>query len=226
MPTEVLNAGYVLDDAEGQLSLTADRVTYTAADDNPAKMLYADKGAAHFDGDFTHEFVTILTSQTGDAQFIVWGLSNAVGSAQWLFNNRATEPALGLYRYKDGRFTLYEQPGDGNFYSTSWTGAALSTLYYAEVERAEDAGEFGTIYARTYSDADHLNELAELSLTLHVKTDFRFFAAFSGFAGTWSNTTGYNELYDLGAGAAALARAKVGRSLASASPLAGRGLVS
>jgi len=203
-PTEDFTS-YTETDPNSNIAVTADTITFTNV---RAKYdtfyVYKDKGAAHFDGSFEHLHKHYATAVGDTCSISSWLLSNVLGDENYLRTNSYDMLNYKLYYDAANGRRMYMAEMDGaSFYWDYYTGWLLSTVYYIEVERDENVGTYGTLYARIctgnyYGLGGSLVDT--LSITLHTsKKDFRYIDACTGYDDN-DNTnasTGYVKLLDL-----------------------------
>lgn len=216
-------------DPGSTISKTSTRVTYASLNTrNTDSYVYADKGVAHFAGNFTHLVTVNVSASDNAAQSYSWMLANTVNDALAIL--ATADGYLAVYDYKDtgsgqNRLNLGERYSGGNvsdYYNVNGTGS-LPYTYYLEIERDEAVGTYGTAYARIYSDSGRTMLVDTLAITLGHSVDFRYVYALNTYnSGSSVTRSGYVENLDLQE-AAGVARHLVDGGLASA-PLIG-GLV-
>lgn len=211
--------GFTETDPNARISVTASRATAANLTRQEDAFVYKDKGVGWFAGDFKHRLAVRVTAANSGGWLGVWALANNVDDAYWLQLN-AQALLVNLY-YDGANYQLRLREAYGGEFFTATYNISLNTTYYLELERLEGVGTYGTLYCRIYSDAGYTSLLTTLSLTLHVKADFRYlFALLSYNSASAQVLSGYSESLDLnerwgasGRGAHALttARSQAGR---------------
>lgn len=203
-PTEDFST-YTEVDEGSDITKTSDRITFTLVDTRQDTFhVHYDKGAGHFPGNFEHLEKIELTTYNNFASFVTWMLTNTVGD--WKDIADASGDALIFNVYRAGAdyyLRLVEMDG-GSHYLDTYNNFSLSTVYYLELERDENIGTYGTIYAyictSDYWD-DGGTQVDTLTVALHTsKKDFRYVYGLVGYddaAKTGATATGYIELLDL-----------------------------
>jgi len=160
--------------------------------------VYKDLGIDYINGDYSNLFEVFVSAGDAGGLFINWMLSNDIDD--WNGLESANNPYHGLYvTVVNGtiQFILKESVG-GVGYQDSSIALALSTLYYITVERKQSVGDYGTLYAKIYDDAGRTNLLDTLTVTLHIKQNFRYiFAMNSAYFDNANSITGYTQNLDL-----------------------------
>jgi len=205
-PTEDLTT-YTEVDPNTELTITTDKVDAYQGNNDETVIVYYDKGASHFDGNFEHLFKFLMDAGNyGRIRF--WNLSNMIGEYQAHVD--ASEDLLGLWMYYSAAYgaDIYLNELDGGAGYTdnpSPYAYSLDTVYYFEVERDEDVGTYGTLYAYSctsnyYDDGGNLIET--MSIALHTsKKDYEYIYPYMNwnrtapYKGYWID--GYIELLDL-----------------------------
>lgn len=167
--------------------------------------LYKDKGAAHFDGDFTHKFETYTSELKNTSLNVHWMLANIIGdSASVIVGN---EDALQLFVYSaqfNGISGFYLRIYEGGTPITDiWAGGSLSVLYFIEIVRDDDGGANNTgritAYIRTGSHSGALQDTLVVDCSVGEQNDFRYMygmATQDDGAGVVSG--GYTQNLDVG----------------------------
>ena len=188
-------------DPNSRITKGTRRVTWTALQRNEDAYVYDDKGAANFNGDFTHYLTVSFTATETSAEGGIWALTNdlddlrgidtANGDALFFAFLHSSTPNL-------LRFSMIEVDGGTQYQSTLVT-VVLSTVYYLKIVRNESVGTYGTLYCYVYSDAARTALTNTLSVTLHTsKKDFRYVHVIQTWnAGTAHKSSGYSEDLEL-----------------------------
>lgn len=162
-------------DPNSRISKTAARVTWASLTRAEDAYAYSDKGAAYFDGDFTHYLTLYITSITLGTYVEIWALMSVVGSVQDVVDVSGDGLKIEA-RSSDGSvLNLYaSEINGGTEYWSSALVLATSTLYYLKITRDETVGTYGTLYLQVYSDADRTTLLSTATLALHEKVDLQY----------------------------------------------------
>jgi len=168
-------------DPGSNITVAANSLTYIL-DNNTTAYIYSDKGAAYFDGDFSH-YLKVTPGAAGSVNGITacWMLANVlndVRSMQLAANNHLVV----TLSKGSGTYTL----ALSEFYGTAVSVAASNPLsdatpYYLNIERDETVGTYGTLYCRIYSDDARTVLIETISLTLRNKQDFRYVYGLSSY---------------------------------------------
>ncbi|KKN23193.1 hypothetical protein LCGC14_0907360 [marine sediment metagenome] len=188
---------YTETDPNSRITVTANKVAWSALQRQESAWVYADKGAAFFDGDFTHILTVNLAAASSGGFLMAWALTNDIDGFRTIDNANGDGLFLGLGAPTgtDETVGIHELDG-GLLYSDSYTlvGAMPHTVY-VKLVRDESVGTYGTFYAYIYSDAARTTLLDTLSITLHSsKKDYRYiFPCQAWVDDTTLSTTGYTE---------------------------------
>jgi len=188
---------YTESDPNSHLAVTATRATFTDYADNENIFLSSDKGAAYFNGDFTHLVDMKITAYVSGADNLgIWAVTNSVVD----MDPTPADGALFLRAYNTGGtnyFALLEASGGVEYAIGTQYTFSLNTTYYLKIVRDEAVGAFGTLYLYIYSDAARTTLLATKSGALHTsKQDFRYLFGVTSYrnSGAGANTkSGYVE---------------------------------
>lgn len=188
---------YTETDPNSRITVTSAKVSWSGLTRNETAYVYADKGAAHFSGDFTHHFDGESTSESAsDSIGNFWMLANAVKNMQALDTDG--DDYLACFYFDQTPLIFLRERDSSTNYQDFYSGAS-ATQYWYECERDETVGTYGTIYLRIYSDSGRTTLLDTLSVTLHTsKKDFQYIYATNTLnSGTTSSHTGYVQNLDL-----------------------------
>jgi hypothetical protein len=191
-----------------ELTITATKVSWDELDRDADVWCYADKGAAHFAGDFTHTLDVQLIDMDATSIAYNWVLSNAVDD--WTGLDAATgeaADAYGLRSYYDGSIRTLTLRMIQDSAVTSDTSVALadSTTYYLTITRDDDGGANGTgqLTCEIHTGALHPGgahvDLLSLDSSAGEQNDFRYIFACNCHNSGGSNIPcdGYTENLDL-----------------------------
>lgn len=186
---------YTEDDPLTKITVDSNTVSWDDLKRGADSRVYKDKGVNHFDGDFEHLEDVRLSATTDYGRPIVWRLANAVNNTP--FNNAVTLFVVN-YGYNND-FEIWEGDGSASYSDVGATsGWALNTTYYLKIKRDEAVGTYGTFYCYVYTNSERTTLQETLSVTLHIKTDFRYLYAFNTYNdGVDFRSTGYSENLDL-----------------------------
>lgn len=197
---------YTETDPNSRITVNATTATFADIARNESAWVAKDKGAAHFNGNFTHDFEFQYTSAVGNSGWVaVWGVSNALedfftGLAASnlslhasIYNNTGT-PECYLANYFDGV----------EYYGNLTFTISAGTTYYATANRDESVGTYGTLYLSLYADAANrtaaTNAIGKSYVTLNATTDFQYLYAVNSFntdVGTSPALSGFTAKFDL-----------------------------
>jgi len=193
------NNGTPQSDPNSRLTVTTSKVEFDNLTRNEDCHFYRDMGVDHFDGDFTHRIETLLDAYSSTHASFVWGLTNDIDDYYGLRMNGY--PSLGCLWYGAAQFWVYEIYGV-NLINWDVSTVSLDTLYYVEIERDENVGTYGTLYAYICDDDYYSNGgnlIDTIAITLQVaKRDFRYIYAINSYnTGVTSYGTGYMQNLDM-----------------------------
>lgn len=204
---------YTESDADGVLSQTTTKATFTNADYHADTYLYKDYGVAHFNASFRFNLdfrATAIASSL--STYNLFGLSNYLGTQNALDNANRPFLGVGIQDWNNGTqkypFLLFEQKpgGSGFYYDYSTFSFDLNTTYYLQIFYDSTVGTYGTIYCYVYSsDADRTagtNVIDTMTVTLHEAPSFRYLYAFQIYTNngaTTNDVSGYVENLNLSA---------------------------
>jgi hypothetical protein len=184
---------YVETDPNSTLSVAANTITQTNANQNEDARVTLDLGTGYFSGDFTHLVDgKISTAGTFAVTPIYWQLANVLKGGKTIFTDGDDYFRLQNYNDNNGptnyKIDFYEKD-NGTLYSDSYAGATQYTHYWYKVVRDESVGTYGTLYAYIYDDSGRTNLVDTLTITLHTsKKDWQYIYAFSTMDDTDNRT--------------------------------------
>ena len=193
--TSVDYTGYdTFQDEDGTVTVAASTITLGSGHDPRSTTHYywEDMGAAYYSGDFKFRVQVNITTSDDYVEGNIWLVSsNNDGDRADLQGNsrdylRACWKNNGVGNY----FQLVEGTG-GSENSNLDYALNTSTTYYIEIERDDDLGTYGTLYARIYSDSGYSNLLDSQALPLTKQVDYRYLGY---YAGNDTGTAAGNEL--------------------------------
>ncbi|MDP2728989.1 MAG: hypothetical protein Q8O55_00675 [Dehalococcoidales bacterium] len=188
---------YIESDPNSRLTVTADRVTFTALPRNEgAPIIYKDMGVAYFNADYEIRFTINISSQDTGNVLPVLVLTNYLGSMGGLIAD-----------LDDAIFVLVENPSgadprridiaevvNGSVTTSDHFAQTFGTTYYCKLVRDESVGTYGWMYLYFYSDGARTNLVATVSLALNSKEDFRYIWAVGNYnTGSTQAISGYIE---------------------------------
>ena len=188
---------------------------------NETGYCYKDYGAAHFSGDFTHQFEIFWSAAAGDTTCMYWGLWNTVNDC---FANQTGDSGdqhrFYLFDDVENLYLQIVENGSGAGVDT-WAspGPQISTLYYITIDRDDDGGanNTGQLVAniRTGSHLGVLRATLTADCSAGEQNDFRYVYMPSSYDdGTkFPVTTGYVQNLDLNKAVAGIPMFKVGEGL-------------
>ena len=178
-------------DTPGRMTVTASKNDINLLDRDESAWLYDDKDAAHFSGDFSHQFEVTFQASTGSwSRVAVWGLANAVDDSYDLFGLGADFMTLSARENAGNYYLDLDVIENGSSLGPERsTALTTGTKYYVTIARDDDAGDNskGEVVAtiRTTSHTgDVVDTLTESELT--EQNDFQYI-----YAG-WSYNSGDN----------------------------------
>lgn len=194
-------------DPDGRLTETSSRVTFTAQHNQEIDYLYKDKGAAYFDGNFSHNFTLQVNSGGGASPYggnCAWMMSNDLGGAITMEGAGKSFFFMGSYANFLGTwFVDLHEINSGVDTGSSTFSPTKGVPWYVTVDRDESIGSFGQLRARFYSDSLRTALVNTLTVTLHTsKKDFRYIHAIGSYPVLFNNSnnvTGFVENLDIGA---------------------------
>ena len=202
-PTEDFTGYTEVDVGADRLTVTASKITVTDLDLDETCIVYKDKGAAHFDGDFEHRFKTLCSAITNSGFFYPWMMANIIGDARDVIDQSEDSHGVLWRAWYDGPKLYLLERDSGTAYSDNGS-VNTSTVYYITVERDESTGTYGTIYAYictgNYNGESGSSLVDTLTVALHTsKKDFRYiYGVASSDQGNGGNAiSGYTEDLDL-----------------------------
>lgn len=192
---------YTKVDPNSRLTVIPTRVTCTNIIRNESTFLYKDRGAGHFNGDFSHKFAIQLTAHSSldSPYFIPWMLSNSVGS--WGTSLASSDfLTVGItYTGAERDIELYCRYNNGTTIEVTDLGNALAIgiTYYCTISRTG-----AVVTLRVYTDSGRTSLLYTLTATLAGVTAFRYIYGMASRGDATYNPTasisGYCENLDLG----------------------------
>ncbi len=188
-------------DPNSRIVVATRRIAWTLLQEDEDAYVYKDKGAAFFDGDFSHKLTVRATGGTHGAHLRYWTLANLVDDFWGIVSANGDALSLGL-SFSASQFRLNFGEVDGG---TQYTDVAYSidvdTDYFVTIVRDESVGTYGTFYAYIYSDSARTILLNTQSITLHSsKKDYRYlYICHSNNNGGTAPISGYVEDLDLSA---------------------------
>lgn len=157
---------------------TATRCTATALPRNVTELVYDDKGAAHFDGDYEHLFTVYPDAADNDSRAQCWALANVVEDSKTINDNDYDCHMVYVRRTMTPENWLIIQEN----YSSGGGGAQVDTYVftmdvtlYVKPKRVEGGG-VGDLYLYIYDDSGFSNLIDTLHLALSSASaiDFRY----------------------------------------------------
>jgi hypothetical protein len=200
--------GYSKNDPNSKFTITAAKCLGTLADNADDCYCYDDKGAGHFDGDFTHIVEMSCSVGTG-GEAHPWAVANDIGGYFGLV--QGSKDALLVKCRGRGAYNTWSlvqlDGGDDSNLDTSdsngWDGGHEDPIY-CEVDRDEAVGTYGTITVDIYSDSGRSTHEDTLSVTIATETnDFQYIYAWM-IENNASDITCYSKDLDLQEAAAGL----------------------
>jgi len=193
-------------DPGADITVTTNRVTWTAMPKNVTSYVVRDMGTGHFSGDFTHKFQAYIDASDAGGWVLPWVVANFTDSA-YLHEgtSQETDDYIGVYFYGTGEARL-RLCQDG-VATANYLAVTLDTLYYITVVRDDDAGANATgrvtwhVHTGDYHPSGtHVGE-GYLDCGVGEQNDFRYVYAVD----SWNNSssavqTGYTQNMDLGEG--------------------------
>lgn len=184
-------------DPNSRISETSVRATFTGLTRNEVAYNYWDEGVGHFSDSFEHLLTIDVAVFASSGMVSYWTLGNTLNDADTFYAN----PALFLFVQPWGgdrwSFVLRERYNNAAYDST-YTPAPAPYTYYMIIERDENVGTYGTLYAYFFSDSARTNLVNTETLTLHAKIDFRYiYMVHSWNTGNTFTITGWAENLDL-----------------------------
>jgi len=182
---------YTLASAGGTIGVTSTRATATSfMSRNATGYVQGDKGANHFNGNFSHLLTVDLTSPASGAVWAQWILSNLTGD---LFTQISGGDSLSIYFFDSGpTLTLRSNQSGVDLIDTF--ALSNSTIYYLTIARA------GTIFrCDVYSDSGRTTLVHTLTVTSATAISYRYITVASGYndGGNANTMNGYVENLDL-----------------------------
>ncbi len=188
-------------DPNSHITKTTRRITVAGLTSQEDAYVYLDKGAAFFDGDFTHDITVEATAVTADGRFYFWALTNAIDDMKGIDDASGSYLAAFIYGAGTNNIDIYiEESDSGGIFQDAWTAPAMDTPYYLKIIRDEAVGTYGTLYCYIYSDINRSTLVDTLLTTLRTsKKDFRYiFGANTRNSGIGGRTvSGYCENLEL-----------------------------
>ncbi len=169
MPTEDLTTYTISPDPLVYTTVTTDRSSVALLPRSVDELVYSDKGANHFDGDYEHLLDVLADALEGTGICFAWALTNLVDDAKGIRD--ASGDYNGLFFLSDDIYI--EECNNGSLTYDSYN-SSLDTTYYLKIKRDEGVGTYGTLYCYVYSDAERTTLLDTLTVTLTEKQDFRY----------------------------------------------------
>lgn len=202
-PTEDLTT-YIEYDQGSDISVSSNRVTHSNSDpydDN--YWVYKNFGTGHFDGNFEHLYQWKLTSAFYPT-LIAWAMCDV---NPYAYTDMDDDQNIMITRvsYSSMRVRIFEMDDTGTGTVDQVLSAwSVNTQYYAEVERDEAVGTYGTLYwwhchTDYYDDGGDLDAALDILISVKKKDYSHLCAALNwddNGGGIYSNN-GYSELYDL-----------------------------
>jgi len=188
----------------GELTITENKIAINESllGRNEDAWVYDDKGAGHFDGDFTHQLEIMATAQTGGyGLFNCWILANAVGDAYDLEQASESYYLIELVEYADV-YTIYVRiyEGGSEVDSDSYSGS-IDTLYFLTIARDHDGGGSNkgrlTVTIRIESHTGEVQDTLTADSSAEQNT-FRYIYGMAGYnTGGTGQIKGYVQNLDL-----------------------------
>jgi hypothetical protein len=149
---------------------SATKVSGTNIPRSEQTYIYKDKGVDFFSGDFEHLLDSIQTLDSGVGIFVMWYVSNFLGTIQ------INDNFIGCYWINNGIVTLIEDVS-GSVQVDASAAQGLSNRRWLEIERDETIGANGTAIGRIYSNAGRSVLVDTVTLTLNAKQNLRYIYA-------------------------------------------------
>lgn len=197
------NNGTPQSDPDSDLTIVANKITFSSVDRNYDCYFYGDYGAGHFNDDYEHLFEFYISSIEAGALVYPWAMANAIDD----FTGLDDDDVLGVRIYEhsvNGRCVLLYQYYNGGSSSDGYYGFNTSTLYYVEVERDYGAGDpdFGTLYLYLCTDDywdDGGTQIDSLSVSIGGQVDYRYLYGTVNYnsGNPGYDISGYSQNYDI-----------------------------
>ena len=200
-PTEDFTDYDTIADPGNDITVTADKLTFTDMLETADAYHLDDKGANHFSGDFEHHIreSMLSTSETGYLSMYPMAVTNMGGSYQDIIDASGDAQALFSEIKNQAVLRLGARELDGGTaYLSTLIALSVDTEYWVELKRVEAVGTYGTIYVTVWDDAYDGNEVGSESLALHTsKKDFRYCGFINQGSGTGNQIDAWCQFYDL-----------------------------
>lgn len=166
-------------DPSDRLAVDGHQVTFTNMDRANETLLYRDFGEAYF-GSFNVDFTFNMKAVSSGGSNMNGGLvsfANEIGNREAL--RIAAGDLLGVLSGNSGttRFMCLTEIAGGAIYNSTFFNPALNTNYYCTLSRDMNAGAYGTLSLRIYSDQLRSKLIKTLTLALHKMASFRYLYA-------------------------------------------------
>jgi len=179
---------YTESDPTADITVTSTKVDVVSIAEEADAQVYSDKGASHFDGDFTWQFEVFMTKDTGGGHNIILGglsLTNDDVSTD-------TNKKLGLRLFDNTSnidMCVHKRDSGGEAQDCLASALSHSTLYYPELERDEAASANGDLIARIYTDSARTSLHDTLTVSLSENLDWQYAYGFMNY-GTATGAVG------------------------------------
>ena len=169
--------GYTEKDTPTKMTVAASVITIAGLDDDEELYLTKDFTASYYDDDYAMRGEFNVSATTGSEIVYLWALCNTVDEIGALIT---ADTDLHCLSWENGKLVLTERNGASSTTDTSSTTFSEDTDYWYRVVRDEDVGTNGTLYAYFYTDAQCMDFVEMISVTLTENANFQYQYAVSG----------------------------------------------
>lgn len=167
---------YIELDPGEDITVTASTITAILVPRDINSRVFDDKGAGHFDEDFSHDLDATATNGTQQVMSS-WCLSNDVSNLSGLIT---TSKSFLVVQHNLGASWLLREFMAGSPYQDIAT-LTNGQIYYITIVRDESIGTYGTLYCYIYSNSIRTTLVDTLVVTLHQKLDLRYIYGFNSY---------------------------------------------
>lgn len=212
-PTENFTT-YTEDDVPGRLTVIANKVTAASVADDEKCILYDDKGASHFDGNWEHLFKFYLDVNTTNEEVgAPYAISDYAGDWGDIEGDAGRNAIVNrVYASSPDYYFHIRELYDGDNNGDYTEDMDDENLYYIENERDTGVGDHGTAYSYIAQNGywdDGGDQIDTLSRALLADLDYRYVFGYMSYGDGGGDNTDfsmYTEDLDLQEAAAAVTR--------------------
>ena len=166
---------YIKVDPNNRFSVSDAQVAIANMTRNEQTYLAYDLGSGFFHEDFRIDFDVNITAGQRGSRFFPILLTNSLHEGKWFEDNN--DDYLGAYYYRPTAAVHHLRAAEcnGGALHSSADNIDLGMMHNCSLVRDEQAGTYGTLYLKIYTDPDRTNLKSILPIPLHSsKKDFRY----------------------------------------------------